>query len=121
MSACQSCVALASLTLILAIGDRAAAAGRFNLPTSLPQCLGVGFGPGYHAPMLLGPAMRAGTESQQVRRLPAAPRSGPSYGFGAPAVRPASATPLYGLPHAARPPFAAPTLAPPAVGYSPAY
>ncbi len=47
-------------------------AGYFNMPTNLRQCLGVGYGPGYHAPMLLGPAMKAGTEAKRLRRTPAA-------------------------------------------------
>ena len=27
------------------------AAGYYNMPSSLRQCLGYGFGPGYHAPL----------------------------------------------------------------------
>lgn len=45
-------------------------AGYYNMPTSWQQCLGVGFGPGYHAPLLLGPKMTAPIASQRIHRLP---------------------------------------------------
>jgi hypothetical protein len=76
--------------LILAIAAAvlaapASGAGYYNMPTSLPQCLGMGFGPGYHAPMVLGPMMKAGIASQPVKRVPAA-LAAPYGGFDAPAV-----------------------------------
>jgi hypothetical protein len=49
----------------------ARANGRFNMPTSVAQCLGVGFGPGYHAPMVLGPAWKSWSGQQRLRRIPA--------------------------------------------------
>ncbi|QDT68610.1 hypothetical protein MalM25_15330 [Planctomycetes bacterium MalM25] len=47
-------------------------AGYYNMPTNLRQCLGYGYGPGYHAPMLLGPMMKSGIEAQRLRRTPSA-------------------------------------------------
>lgn len=68
----------------------ASGAGYFNMPTNLRQCLGYGYGPGYHAPMLLGPMIKAGIEAQRLRRTPSAfappPRTwshGPSAWHGA--------------------------------------
>ncbi|TWT48893.1 hypothetical protein [Botrimarina hoheduenensis] len=72
-----------SLTLlgVLSVAETQAA-GRFNLPTSLPQCLGIGYGAGYHAPLTLSHVWRGGTEWQRIQRLPQppAPRSVPAYG-----------------------------------------
>ncbi len=78
---------LLAVTIVTAVAATTAlpatAAGYYNLPTSLPQCLGLGYGPGYHAPLLLGRALRAETATQPVRRLPA-PLSPPqAYGFRA--------------------------------------
>lgn len=76
--------------IILAIATAVVAspafgAGYYNLPTSLPQYMGMGFGPGYHAPMVLGPMMKAGTAAQPVKRVPAAPAS-PYGGYDVPTV-----------------------------------
>lgn len=68
----------------LVIGSEANASGFYNMPTSLRQCLGVGFGPGYHAPLLLGPMMRGSVAAQPIQRLPQ-PLSPPgSCGFDEP-------------------------------------
>ncbi len=74
---------------ILAIAAAALAtptlgAGYYNMPTSLPQCLGMGFGPGYHAPLVLGPKMKAGIAAQPVQRIPAALAPPADCGFDAP-------------------------------------
>lgn len=53
------------------------AAGWYNMPTSLPQCLGYGYGPGYHSPMILGPRLAAGVEAKRVVYVPRAPISQP--------------------------------------------
>lgn len=45
------------------------AAGLYNMPTSLQQCLGVGVGPGYHAPLMLSPWWKAGIEAKTVKRV----------------------------------------------------
>ncbi|MCO6047654.1 hypothetical protein NG895_27430 [Aeoliella sp. ICT_H6.2] len=59
------------------------AAGRWNLPSTANQYMGFGFGPGYHAPMVMGPAWRGKAASPGVRRVPTAwkPACG---GFGMP-------------------------------------
>jgi hypothetical protein len=71
------------VTAAMLVVSPAMGAGWYNMPTSLPQCLGIGFGPGYHAPMLLGPAYKAPEATQTVRRLPAAlrPYSASPYGY----------------------------------------
>ena len=47
------------------------AAGYYNMPTSMQQCLGLGYGPGYHAPLLLSRSYKARIATQRVQRLPA--------------------------------------------------
>ena len=61
------------------IGTSAAQAGGwYHMPTSFCQCMGWGFGPGYHAPLMLGPPRGCvPTMPHRVVRLPAAP-----YGVG---------------------------------------
>ncbi len=46
--------------------------------------MGMGFGPGYHAPLLLGPKLKAKIASQPVRRLPAPLPPPPCGGFDGP-------------------------------------
>lgn len=58
------------VALLVGTTSAASAAGYYNMPTSLRQCLGMGFGPGYHAPLLLGPSLKAGTATKPVTRLP---------------------------------------------------
>ena len=47
-------LAALTLTMVTATTSSVFAAGYYNMPTSLPQCLGLGYGPGYHAPLMLG-------------------------------------------------------------------
>lgn len=53
----------------LSMTAEAVGSGFYNMPTSLQQCLGVGFGPGYHAPMLLGPMLRGSVEQKPIKRV----------------------------------------------------
>lgn len=71
----KHCLAVVGTGLALALiaGETADAAGYWNLPGSLCQCLGCGYGPGYHAPMMLGPASHAGWCDHRVERLPYPP------------------------------------------------
>lgn len=62
----------ATIALAMCFASDALGAGYFNMPTNLRQCLGYGYGPGYHAPMLLGPMMKAGIEAQRLHRVPTA-------------------------------------------------
>ncbi len=73
-----------------------AASGWYNMPTSLEQCLGVGFGPGYHAPLLLGPKLKSKIASQRIVRVPTPLTPTPACGFGAASclIRPASSGPM---------------------------
>ncbi|MEN0110669.1 MAG: hypothetical protein AAF805_08075 [Planctomycetota bacterium] len=114
----------AALTVIAA-ADASLGAGYFNMPTSFAQCLGLGWGPGYHAPLLLGPAVKARIATQDVRRLPAPLGPPPSsMGVGHASVMPphppmTPAAAWHAAPPAvSRPIFAGPTLAP--AGYAPA-
>lgn len=83
----RSRVALLVLAAAFACCPPTLAGGDYRMPSSLPQCLGYGSGPGYHAPLLLGPAIKARVATQRVKRLPApmSPRSAPApdMGFGA--------------------------------------
>ncbi len=58
--------------------QQAMAAGWYNMPTSLMQCIGYGYGPGYHSPLILGPRMAAGIEAKRTVYVPRAPISYPS-------------------------------------------
>jgi hypothetical protein len=49
----------------------ATAAGRWNMPSRAIQYTGLGYGPGYHAPLVLGPSWQAGVANPGVERLPA--------------------------------------------------
>lgn len=70
MSLACHCFAAFTLTVVMA-SSPVFAAGYYNMPTELPQCLGLGYGPGYHAPLLLSRSYKAKTATQRVRRLPA--------------------------------------------------
>lgn len=81
----QGWTALAVAAVAAAAPGKACASGYYNMPTSMQQCLGVGFGPGYHAPLILGPAMKARIASHRVQRV-AAPLSPPRNTFAEPTV-----------------------------------
>jgi len=66
----------AAILVTLAACGPAQAVGRWNLPSAACQWLGYGYGPGYHAPMLLGPAHKAPVARHGVRRLPQPPAQG---------------------------------------------
>ncbi|TWT93392.1 hypothetical protein Pla108_38860 [Botrimarina colliarenosi] len=77
---------LSCLVAVVALASPALGAGYYNMPTSWQQCLGLGCGPGYHAPMLLGPMMKSGIAAQRVQRLPAALTPPACGGFDAPST-----------------------------------
>lgn len=54
--------------LAMAAAQPAGGAGIWNMPTTARQYMGVGFGAGYHAPMVVGPAWRVGPASPGVER-----------------------------------------------------
>jgi hypothetical protein len=70
--------------LVLALGlacfalsaKEAMAIGYWNLPGNFCQCFGYGWGPGYHASMVLGPPTCDGIFAHDVVRMPAAPSPG---------------------------------------------
>ncbi|WP_425397821.1 hypothetical protein [Aeoliella sp.] len=57
------------------------ATGWWNLPSTANQFMGCGFGPGYHAPMVMGNAWRGKAASPGVRRVPT-PLHLPRYSVG---------------------------------------
>jgi hypothetical protein len=110
-----------------------AASGFFNMPTTLPQHMGMGFGPGYHAPMVLRPYHRAWNEGQGIVR--ARPHEYPAiyprqavrvmnyrpsvveHEQAAPAPRPPHRQPLHHTPHPA--PRSTPHTSGPTVDFDP--
>lgn len=77
--------AIAAL-VIVATATAAQATGYYNVPANARQWFGYGAGPGYHANLLLGPAIKAPTAARRVQRLRAplsASQAPPSlHGFG---------------------------------------
>ena len=69
----RSGTAIAALSLIALLPATACAIGYFNLPGNWLQWHGYGNGPGYHAPMMLGPVSHRGLFYHGVDRLPYAP------------------------------------------------
>lgn len=57
---------IAALVIAAAAAPAAQAAGPWNMPTNLRQCLGFGVGPGYHAPMILSNPLRSTTAAKGV-------------------------------------------------------
>jgi hypothetical protein len=55
------------------------AAGYWNMPSTFCQCMGVGWGAGYHAPFVLGPIRCDGWCDHKEVRLPYAPVSPSAY------------------------------------------
>lgn len=49
------------------------ATGWYHMPSNLMQTMGWGFGPGYHAPLVLGPHGMAPTRQQERIRMQCAP------------------------------------------------
>lgn len=69
--------------VILGTASIAPAVGFYNVPTNLRQCLGVGFGPGYHAPLLLGNPYHAGNEAKPIKWMPRGLAPTANHGFAA--------------------------------------
>lgn len=70
-------VAILAVGLLLASAAPAGAVGYWNMPTSFSQWWGYGPGPGYHAPMVLGPmTARELFRPQMEIRLTCPPRPG---------------------------------------------
>lgn len=61
-------LAVAFLCIAAHCGAVAEGAGRFNMPTSLSQCLGYGYGAGYHAPLQLAPPWVGGIGPERIQR-----------------------------------------------------
>lgn len=59
---------LVALVGLLLAASSVEGAGFYNMPSSLRQCVGYGVGPGYHAPLCLGPAEQAGIASKPLIR-----------------------------------------------------
>lgn len=73
----HSLVNLASvvaLLIALAAGNQASAIGYWNMPGSVCQCAGYGWGAGYHAKFVLGPITAYDCCAHNEVRLPYAPQ-----------------------------------------------
>jgi hypothetical protein len=68
-------VAATALPFALSIASTAAASGYWNVPSSFCQCMGFGWGAGYHAPFVLGPITCDRWCAHNEVRLPYAPVS----------------------------------------------
>jgi hypothetical protein len=66
-------VAVSAVVLLSFTARPASAIGYWNMPGNFCQCFGYGWGPGYHASMVLGPPTCEGIFAHDVVRLPAAP------------------------------------------------
>jgi hypothetical protein len=76
-----SCLAVVWAVVFGAVcGERALAAGYWNIPGTFAQRTGHGYGGGYHAPLILGPLQHDGWGLGAPVRLPYAPS--PYYGCG---------------------------------------
>jgi hypothetical protein len=74
--------ALVSATALLAVSS-ARANGYWNVPSTFCQCMGVGWGAGYHAPFVLGPITWHEWCDHKEVRLPYAPAPPNYYGHAA--------------------------------------
>lgn len=63
-----------ALTILAMTPADSHAAGLWNMPTTLRQCMGAGLGPGYHAPIAKGPWYKSTVERQGIVRLRNAPQ-----------------------------------------------
>jgi hypothetical protein len=76
-------VLVVAVLICLATAAPAGAVGYWNMPTSFSQWWGYGVGPGYHAPMVLGPVTARGLVRPYMEiRLPCAPHPACSSGCG---------------------------------------
>jgi hypothetical protein len=72
LSMCVVCVA--ALAVVGISVPSVSAAGYWNVPSSFCQCIGYGYGAGYHAPLVLGPITCHGYVNYNEVRLPCPPR-----------------------------------------------
>ena len=86
---------LATVSIAVLLCSHANGAGWFNMPTSPCQCIGYGYGPGYHAPLVLGSPLASGTEAKRLLRVQRAPISSTCSSFDAPSSLPAIDYPSY--------------------------
>ena len=77
----MACLAVAFAVAVgAALIEQARAAGFWNMPGTVAQRTGHGYGGGYHAPLVLGPVRCDGWGLGTPVRLPRAPS--PYYGYG---------------------------------------
>lgn len=87
---------LAVVCVAVLLSSPAEGAGWFNMPTSPCQCIGYGYGPGYHAPLVLGSPLASGIEAKRLLRVQRAPISSTYSSFDAPSSLPTIGHPSYG-------------------------
>jgi hypothetical protein len=66
-------VCTAATLAVFSVAAPAGATGYWNMPSTFCQCMGVGWGAGYHAPLLLGPIRCDGWCNNKEVRLPFSP------------------------------------------------
>ena len=66
-------VILAALLMVHWVAAPAGATGYWNVPSTFCQCVGCGWGAGYHAPLVLGPITCGGWCDPNEVRLPYSP------------------------------------------------
>jgi hypothetical protein len=113
---CLGFVALIGLSFVDA--SPAAAVGYWNIPGNFCQCFGYGWGPGYHAPMVLGPPSCDGFLAHNIVRLPAAPSAN---AWTAAPTYPAAATATYFQPSQLNQPVPPPAAMAPGYGPGPVF
>ncbi|MEN1679366.1 MAG: hypothetical protein AAGJ46_07205 [Planctomycetota bacterium] len=72
--------ASAAAAAVVMLAAPAAAGWPFNMPSNVRQQLGVGFGPGYHAPLVLATPCRAPLEAQRIQYRFRAPQVSDCFG-----------------------------------------
>lgn len=107
-----------AMLIAVATAPPAAATGYWNVPSSVCQCMGYGYGAGYHAPLVLGPISCDGWLARNEQRLPYTPCSptawydcgdcggnGRERSFVAPSILPPASPALAPARAAYRPPY----------------
>jgi hypothetical protein len=72
-------VCVAATLAVFSAAAPASATGYWNLPSTFCQCMGVGWGAGYHAPFVLGPITCDGWCDHKEVRVPYSPA--PAYAW----------------------------------------
>ncbi|MEX2317643.1 MAG: hypothetical protein WD669_10865 [Pirellulales bacterium] len=92
---CWFAVVVSFVIVMTANCPSASAVGYWNMPGTYWQYFGYGNGPGYHAPLVLGPVRCDGWLGRGVRRMPYAPTACQFSSSGCDNCGAAAASPLF--------------------------